>query len=327
MRLIVLALALAPAPALSACATGGFEGGGSHPAPARSQPDDRDLVGLVPAGPETVLEVDLAQLRDSPWSRSLVNARTDEDRRARQSTLGYDEIADVDKMVFAVTEEATGPVVMTVAQGRFVAAAVGKAFASTHPGAVIDSWRGSTLWRAGDEAAALLTARTLVSGRLAAVRAAVDCGFALQPDARGGPLGPLRRALEPERGRPALLATVLVTDAIRQRVGDSFQLPDGLRNAGGRLDLGASLDVSVLALLDRPQEAEAAARQAQLYLGELRGRTLLRVFGLGALLDGASFQADGARVRGALHIPDSARDDLAQKITVIVETLKRARPR
>ncbi|HVR62610.1 MAG TPA: hypothetical protein VMU50_11955 [Polyangia bacterium] len=315
-------------PALLSCATAesGSGGGGGGPQAPRSQPDDRDLVALVPAGPETVLEVDLAQLRDSPWSRGLLGARTEEDRRVRATALGYDEIADVDRMVFAVTEDAAGPVVLTVSQGRFVAAAIGKGFASAHPGAVADSWRGSTLWRAGDDAAALLTARTLVAGRLDAVRASIDCGFGLSPDARGGALGTLRRALDPERGRPALLGAVLVTDAVRQRVGDAFQLPEGVRSVGARLDLGGSMDVTLLAMLDRPQQAEAAAGQAQMFLGELRGRTILRVFGLAPLLDGASFQAEGARLRGSLHVPDSARDDLSQKLGIILDTLKRARP-
>jgi hypothetical protein len=87
------------------------------------------------------------------------------------------------------------------------------------------------------------------------------------------------------------------------------------------------MDVTLLAMLDRPQQAAAAASQAQMFLAELRGRTILRVFGLAPLLDGASFQAEGARLRGSLHVPDGARDDLAQKLGIILDTLKRARPR
>ncbi|MEA2701083.1 MAG: hypothetical protein QOI66_5354 [Myxococcales bacterium] len=311
------------------CATAGdaSTGGAAGPGGARNAPDDRDLVGVVPAGPETVLEIDLGQLRDSPWSRGLLQARSEDERQARRLALGYDELVDVDRMVFAVTEDAGGPLVLTISQGRFTADAVGRGFAGAHPGATADPWRGSPLWRAGQEATALVTPRTLVSGRLDSVRGAIDCAFGLAPDARGGGLGPVRRAMEPERGGPALVAAVAVTEAMRQRVGGEFQLPDGLHHAGARLDLGAALDVSLLALHDRPEQAAAAARLAQQFLVDLRGRTLLRVFGLGPLLDGASFHAEGTRLRGQLHIPESERADLAQKITLILETLRRARSR
>ncbi|HEY2903834.1 MAG TPA: hypothetical protein VGL59_24830 [Polyangia bacterium] len=321
-------LALAALLAASGCATADDGGVGkvAASAAARTAPDDHELLGVVPAGPETLLEIDLQQLRDSPWSKSLLAGRSAEERQARNATLGYDEIADVDRMVFAVTEDAGGPLVFTVSQGRFVEAAVAKAFSSAHPGAVADAWRGSPLWRAGDEATALLTARTLLAGRLATVRSAIDCSYGLAPDARGGELGPLRRALQPERGRPALVATVGLSEGMRQRIGDAFQIPDGLHQAGARLDLGSSLDVSVLALLAEAPQAQVAARLAQQFLNDLRGRPLLRVFGLAALLDGASFHAEGSRLHGALAIPESARDDLAQKLGIIVETLRRARP-
>jgi hypothetical protein len=294
---------------------------------ARTVPDDRELTGVVPAGPETVLEVDLKQLRESLWSRRLLNTGSEQERAARRAALGYDEINDVDRLVFAVTESSEGPMVLTVAQGRFVAEEIGRAFTAANPGASADPWRGVSLWRAGELATALLTARTVVSGRLATVRGVIDCSLGLAADMRSAALGPVRRAMEPERSHPALLAAVTVSEAMRQRINGEFQLPEGLRQVGARLDLGEALDVALLGFLDKPAQAVAAARQMQAFLDDLRGRTLLRVFGLAALLDRAGFVAEGARVRGHLTIPASERESLAQKVGLIFETVMRARSR
>jgi hypothetical protein len=133
--------------------------------------------------------------------------------------------------------------------------------------------------------------------------------------------------MEPERSHPALLAAVTVSEAMRQRINGEFQLPEGLRQVGARLDLGEALDVALLGFLDKPSQAMLAARQMQAFLDDLRGRTVLRVFGLAALLDRAGFVAEGARVRGHMTIPASERESLAQKVGVIFETMMRARSR
>ena len=52
----------APAPATPATAS----------AAARCAPDDSELAGIVPDGAETVIELDVAQLRTSEWSQRLV---------------------------------------------------------------------------------------------------------------------------------------------------------------------------------------------------------------------------------------------------------------
>jgi hypothetical protein len=141
----------------------------------RSAPDDDDLLGVIPEGAETVIEVDVAQLRTSAWSQRLVAVRDDE-RVARTAAQGFDEIVDVDRAVFAVSEAAVSapgvvgapdreaaaasPTTLTVVRGRFDTAQLGRA----HDGWTATSWRGSRVWQQGDRALALLTARTLVLG-------------------------------------------------------------------------------------------------------------------------------------------------------------------
>jgi hypothetical protein len=316
-----LRLALAAALLSGGCATA--ESGSPLPAAPtlRSGPDDSELLGVIAAGPETVLEVDMAQIRSSPWSRSLVSAMAADERAAKIAAQGFDEVADVDRVIFAVTEGEGGPTTLMVARGRFDEARVGRAFGE----AGRSSWRGSPLWKRGDRAIALLTGRTLISGTPAAVRAAIDCAWGVVPDVRGAALVQLRRALETERGQPGVTATVTVGEAMRARIGAELPVPPGLKQVGVRLDLGGPMDLELVELLGNEREAAAAAHNLEITVRELRSRRALRVFGLAPIFDSATVRAEGTRVRGHLHLPEERRDDLAAKIAFVIETIVRAR--
>jgi hypothetical protein len=289
----------------------------------RSAPDDSDPVGVVPAGPETVLDANMAALRASPWSRALVMSTAAEERAARAAAQGFDEVADVDRVVFAVTEGAAGPTTLMVAQGRFderrLAGALGAPWKA-------GAWRGSRLWEQGDRAVALLTARTLISGAPAAVRAAIDCAWGIVPDARGAAgMAELRRALDGDRAAATVTAIVAVTEPMRRRIGGEVELPPGLQRVAVRLDLGQALELELLALLATPRDAAAAAHNLDVLLRDLRARPALNAFGLAAVFDGVSLRTEGARVRGRLNLPEDRREDLSAKIGFVVDTIVRAR--
>src|SRR6185369_16104466 len=130
--------ASAAALVLCACATGGGAGGGAGSG-QRSAPDDGDLVDVVPAGPETLIDLDVAQLRASPWSRSLVAGALADGRAAKAAAQGFDDRDDLDRVVSAVSEGDAGPTTLMVARGRFDSDRIAGAHASS-------PWRAST-WR------------------------------------------------------------------------------------------------------------------------------------------------------------------------------------
>jgi hypothetical protein len=309
--------------ALGGCATSTGAGAGAAAAPRlRSAPDDSDPIGVIPAGPETLLDVDVAQLRGSPWSRGLLLSATGDDRAAKTAARGFDDVADVDRAVFAVSEGETGPATLMVAQGRFdpqrLASALGSAFTA-------GVWRGSRVWEQGDHALALLTARTLLTGSPSAVRAAIDCAWGMLPDVRGAGVGELQRALDVERGHPAMTVIVAVTEPMRQRVGGEIDLPAGLERVGARLDLATALDLELLGLLATERDATAAAHNLELTVRDLRARRALKVFGLTAIFDEVTLRAEGKRVHGHLRLAGEKRDDLAAKIGFVLDTIVRAR--
>lgn len=310
----------------SACATSGSDaagGGAAGAGPAvRSAPDDSDLVGVVPAGPETVLDVDIAQLRASPWSRALVASAGADDRAAKTAAQGFDDVGDVDRVVFAVSEGEAEPSTLMVARGRFDADRIGSARGGAWTAGV---WRGSRIWERDAQAVALLTARTYLSGTTAAVREAIDCAWGLTPDVRRADVVALERVLEVERGHPAVTAIVNVTEPMRRRVGGEIDLPPGLERVGVRLDLERALDLTLVEILGTEREAQAAAHNLEATLVDLRSRRALTVFGLAPIFESATVRAEGPRVRGQLHLPEGQREDLAAKISFVLEAIVRAR--
>lgn len=300
----------APAPATAATA-----------AAARSAPDDNELAGIVPDGAESVIELDLAQLRTSPWSQQLVGG-SDAERAAKTETQGFDEIVDVDRALFAVTDAAGKTTTLTIARGRFDEARLTRALGSWTPGV----WRGSRLWQHGDEAVALLTARTLIRGEPAAVRTAIDCAWGLAPDVRRSGVGELRRELLSDGDHPpAVVAATLVTEAMRKRVASEVELPVGLQRAGARLDLGGPLQLELFGLLATPGESAAMAHNLDVTVRDLRARRALAVFGLSAFLRDVTVVPQGRSLRARLTLPEDQREDLATKLAFVLEAI-RARP-
>jgi hypothetical protein len=302
--------ATAPPPATASAATR-----------ARTGPDDSDLWNLAPAGATSIADVDMAALARSPWSSSLIKGGFAEDREDRQKTFGYDVFADVDRLLVVATDPTDDGPALAVARGRFDAGRVGASFLAATSGAVAARWRESPLWEGGGRAVALVTPRTLVQGSPEAVRGAIDAAWGAAPDARGGPLGELRRELDAERPGAAVMLALVVTGEARTRAAGFIVLPDGLRRLGARLDLGPDLDLEVRALLESGAQAADTAQQWGADLQELRRQRLLRALGLAPLVEGATLKVGGSRVYGHLHIPEDRRDFLSERLLLVLRTL------
>jgi hypothetical protein len=308
----------------------------SAAAAARTAPDDSDAWNLVPATAASLADLDLVKLRASAWSRDLVTGGFAEDREARLSTFGFDVFKDGDRMVVAAIDVSGLSRQMTVVAGRFEIERVAAAFVAASPGASETRWRDCRVWeapaRGGGEKdegqprrALALVGRTLVQGTPETVRASIDAAWGILPDARSGPLGALRRDLEAEERPPAASLAVIVTDEIRARAREVLELPPGISRVGARLDLAVDLEGTVVAVFEDPTRARAAARQWEGDVRDLARNRALRVMGLGPVFEGASLAAEGARVHGRLHIPESRREAMAERVLLLLQALARER--
>jgi hypothetical protein len=292
---------------------------------ARTAPDDSDLWNLAPAAADAVADVDLAALRASPWSSALMTGDFGGEREERRRTFGFDVFTEADRMLVVGTESAGAPHTLTIARGAFDAGRIGEAFAAAAPGATAGRWRDSPLWEASGRAVALVTTRTIAVGEPDAVRAAIDAAWGIVPDARGGALGELRRGLEADRSPPALFFALVVTDAVRGRAAGVLDLPPELRKVAGRLNLGGDLEVNATALFDDGHAAATATSVWGQAARLLARQPMLRMLGLGPVVDGIKLGAEGARIHAELRIPADKREGLAEKIQGVLQLVAGAR--
>jgi hypothetical protein len=293
--------------------------GPATPTGPRAAADDGDLWNLAPSDADAVADVDLAALRTSPWSRALTSSGFAGDRDESRRIFGYDLFAECERLLTVGMETAGTMHTLTIVRGRFDPARLGAAFLRATPGAKVDRWRDSPIWEGGGRAVALVTPRTLVQGEPDAVRGAIDAAWGIVPDASAGPLGALRRALDADHRVPAAFVALSVTEGVRTRAAGVVDLPPGLATAVARLDLGDDLNLDLLAVLANGPDATSAAATWNLALRTLGQQRMLRLLGLGPILDGISLGAEGARVHGHLLIPAERREGLADKLLAVLQ--------
>jgi hypothetical protein len=157
------------------------------------------------------------------------------------------------------------------------------------------------------------------------VRAAVDAAWGVVPDARSGELGELRRRLGAEPSNAAVVAAASVTEGMRARAAGFLDVPPELRRLAGRLDLGDDLTVDAVAVFDDARAAAAAATMWADTARQAARQRFVMLLGLGPVLDGLSFRAEGQRVAGGLRIPASKRDLIADKVLAVLQALASGR--
>jgi len=291
----------------------------------RAAPDDGDLWNVVPGDVESLIDVDLAALRASPWSRSLMQGNLDGDSDERRRRFGYDVFTEAERMVVAGVESTGGPDTLTVARGRFAAERVGGAFLSATPGAAATQWRGSALWDGQGRAVALVTPRTLVHGDSQRVRAAVDAAWAVVSDVGAGPLGELRRGLDADKNPPAVTLALTVTEPMRARAAGVLSVPEGIRRIAARLDLGEELNLDGVALFDSHGQAVAAASIWNDTVRTYARQSMLVLLGLSPIFSGMTVAAEGSRVHVRLHIGAEKREGLADKLLAVLQAVAKSR--
>ena len=310
----------------AACADSGALRSPATPAPGpRTAADDSDPWNLVPAAADAIADVDLVALRASPWSSALVQGELGGDRDARTREFGYDVFSDADRLLFVTIESAAASRMLGVARGRFDSQRIAAAFAAANPGATTADWRGSAVFQSQDSAVALVTPRTIAQGHPDSVRAAIDAAWGIVPDARGGRLGELRRALDGERGTPAASIAVMVNDGMRARAAGLLAIPAGLRQVAARLDLGSDLDLDGVAVFETSHDAAVAASTWRETARTVGRQPMVALLGLRAVFDGLSLTPEGSRVHARIHIPANQREGLAEKLLGLLRLIARGR--
>jgi hypothetical protein len=290
---------------------------------ARLGPDE-DLLAAVPAEAEVVLVIDLAQLRGSPWTRDLLAEGTK--ARAAARDRGFDEARDVDRLVLVRMPAGDGNEdTLSLARGRFQRPRVLAAFRQARSRVESTTFRGCTLLASGTDAIALLSDRTLLSGPLASVRAAIDAAFGRARDIRGERW--LRQSRPPSSptGAAAVELAVRVTDPMRARIRGELDEAQALERVGGRLDLGPRLELRLVGAATTPAQARALGARLQEALTSLRERPSVTALGLADVLGGARVAVRGPEVGAELELTEAQRDDIAARLSSAARLIARAR--
>ncbi len=324
-----LAVALACLGA-GACAQTSWPEAATNPAGPRTSVDDEDLWALAPGESETLIWADMAQLRTSDWTQSTVTKTATDERAARAEARGFDEVADVDRLLYATVPPLREGASVFIAQGRLDRERIGKAFRAQHAKAVASEYRGVALLVDGEDAIGFLTPRTVASGPLVAVRASIDCGFGLAKSvATQGWLSSLRGVLAEDKGPksrpPALAAAVHMSPAMRAQFEEEMGEGGTLEEVGARLDLGADLQVGLVGVVANHQQAMDLAARLSTRLREQRNRPIFFVLGLQPILDSVHFATQENRVAAGLRISGAQRADIAERMALVAQHLARRR--
>jgi hypothetical protein len=292
-----------------------------------AHPSDASLFGLVPAGPRLVIDLNLAEVRTSGWTASLLDVGDAIARANRRAALGYDDAADIDRILYAATVLDASRPTLVIAQGRFQAQLVEEAFRARWAGSTIRLERGIAVNVSGENALAFVTPRTFLSGAPADVQVAIDRAFGVGTALEADPgLGPLWRALSTAvtgaAGDPAVRAVVVLDRDVRTRVGAVWAVPATVTHLGLRLDLGRALDLGGIALTADRSAAEAVARTWATAARGPQVRLLASAIGLGPLLGGLAIGAEGARVHVSTTIDENQRPEINQALRTLVQQIR-----
>jgi hypothetical protein len=132
--------------------------------------------------------------------------------------------------------------------------------------------------------------------------------------------------MDADHAGPVAFVALNVTDGMRARAAGFVDLPPGLAIGAVRLDLADDLNLEAIGVLDTVPNAVAAAAGGTIAVRNYAKNPMVRMLGLGPVLDAVMLAVDGVRVRGHLRVPSERREGLADKLLAIVEMVAAARP-
>ena len=310
MRRAALALALA----VAGC--GGSVPSSSTMPRATDRPIGEDVLALVPAGADVVVDLDVAQLDSWPTARRLL-ALLPAEGRARVAKLGDDPIAQLSAVAAGIykagTPESESVVVVrgTLAWDKLKATIDGGSDSDYHGSAIVD---GST------EALGRITPSVFAFGTRALVRRVCDVAQKNDDGFRtAGVDAKLRTALghapTAKLGRPALMAAMVPTQPLRERLrAEKWDAAADLDWIAVSFAVGDGFDVGVVAGAQGPIEAETLQKMMKKRAGELKAQATVRLLGLGPYIDPFVVVAKDNEVHVAYRLGESRVDQLMTRL-------------
>jgi hypothetical protein len=322
---VMVSLAAASALWVGACAESSAIAPGA-PSTVQSLSDDDDLWAMIPAEADLVLFADLAKLRESPWTRESFEKASPGASAVSDVAIG--QIRTMDRLIFAKLPSLGEGASVLVAQGRVDRQSVAQGFLATGGRVERSTYRRAELLIRGDEALAFLGKRTALSGFTIAVRAALDCyaGVA-RAIASESWLTPLRREVDRGQAPKTLVASLYVhlQPATRAALVEEMGEGGDLEDLGARIDLDADLDGAAIGMVRSEAQARDLAARLGERIREVHTRPIVAAFGLGSVLDSLRFEARGNRVRASVHMSHKDRNEISQRMSIVMETLARMR--
>jgi hypothetical protein len=268
----------------------------------------------------------MAKLRTSPWTRDSFAKVASVDSGA--SEAGFDQIRDVERVVFAKVPALRDGASILVAQGKFDRERMSKDF--TEKGGAVEkaAYRGADMLIRGDEALAFVSNRTVISGLTAAVRAAIDCniGVARTIDSDSW-FQRLHSRLTRAKGAAPTVATLYVQlqpatrEALLREMGEG----EALEEFAGRIDLGGDLDVIAIGSVRTELQARDLAARLAERIHDARSRPIVAAFGFTTVLDSMHFSAKETDVEVTLHISHQERVEISKRMAIVAETIAKMR--
>jgi hypothetical protein len=287
--------------------------------------DDDDLLAMVPAEADLVLWADMAKLRTSPWTRDSFAKVVSADSGAGEPE--FDQIRDVERLVFAKVPALRDGASLLVAQGKFDRERMSKDFAKDGGAVEKSAYRGADMLVRGDEALAFLSNRTVLSGLTVAVRTAIDCniGVARSIDSDSW-FQRLRGRLTRTKGTPPVAALYVqlqptTREALLREMGEG----EALEEFAGRIDLGSDLDVTAIGSVRTALQARDLAARLAERVRDARSRPIVAAFGFTSVLDSMRFSAKETDVEVTLHISQQERVEISERMAIVAETIARMR--
>ena len=292
---------------------------GNHAGPIEGgsdRPIGEDLLALLPAGADAVVDVDVAQLDSWPTARRLIGLMPPQGRE-RLARLGDDPLAEVSAVGVAIFKVGTPDAEsVIVARGSLE----WDKLKATMPDGTEAEYHGAAVVDGPADALARVTPTVFAFGSRVLVRRVCDVAQKSDDGFRtAGVDARLRDALAKaptaKLGRPALMAAIVPTQPMRERLrAEKWDAAADLDWLAVSFAVGDGFDVGIVAGAHGPIEAETLQKMMKKRAGELKTQATVRLLGLVPFVDPFVVVAKDNEVHVAYRLAERRVDQLVTRL-------------